>query len=480
MYLYCFTTILLSILILGCDSHLDDLQFTCRTHAGCEVFDVCTRNAMSTLQEKLGDIVEEKLKETNQSWVKDIENLKKETKEDNIKGLRQLRQEMDATFKQKLVRITSRMNASFNVMKKSMEETTIKELKDVNNKIDEEVQSTVKEMKVSVRKARREMDEANKKEIESLKLDTNTMVNKKFAEVTKLWNDALTETKNDLSSKIDRAMEKLKQHISVEIENKIKEANDTTKNAVDMAVLKSKRENDEAIELMNTKIQKMDEKLTSMSDRCHLSIEKLGQDIKTRLSNMQTENITLNTVEMMIDAKFKEASKDWIKKGGDSDDDVIYLDEEEYKTHNVSITRRGLCKLFYQGKCYWVIETELAIPYAKGTEECYAQGGEIANVYSSEHLELLKIYLRSLISETRMYIDVWLGMTINIENGEVRYTNGTLATFLEWELGSPSLGESFFSWTGIYVIAKKDPDDKYEGMVNSSPHSIRDGVLCEI
>lgn len=303
---------------------------------------------------------------------------------------------------------------------------------------------------------------------------TKNSIATKIGETESKFTRSLSSVKVNVERSIKKVTDDLRSDLNKRITSIAKESEKTLSESIAKLERKIdgvKRKSENELSSLKGKLASVNDNISDVENKCETSFQELDKKLTKSIENAPKENITMEGISNLMDTKIKGALTEW---------NASLTKEVRQNITTIALSKKGLCNLPYDGKCFWAIEPDLASTFLHSKYECEEKGGTVANIYSRNHYDMIVNYLRSLVKKGRSYIDVWLGMTIDPETGVISHQDGSGASFAQWEPGSPAIGTVFDQWTNIYLIVRGSKTSSYQGMVNSSPEDIRDAVLCEI
>ncbi|XP_077972440.1 uncharacterized protein LOC120339518 isoform X1 [Styela clava] len=132
------------------------------------------------------------------------------------------------------------------------------------------------------------------------------------------------------------------------------------------------------------------------------------------------------------------------------------------------------CGVVYSSKCFRAIvydKWNVTLSVAKSLCE-----NKLANIYNVTHLNLLKEYLRTMISDGREWIVVHTGMTYKDER---LYSTNDQVVSLPEQVWSPKYPLASSSGTTVVVRVDRNPDSRWQGIGNVLSHHPFRGAICE-
>nr|XP_039252740.1 uncharacterized protein LOC120329994 [Styela clava] len=132
------------------------------------------------------------------------------------------------------------------------------------------------------------------------------------------------------------------------------------------------------------------------------------------------------------------------------------------------------CKLKIGNVCYFVIlDEDHLINYYKAVEHCKKRNADVGLIRDEESYDAIMKFLKRNLPKKESWIDIWTGNHFDPITPDVTPAN----SFFKENL---STGIEFKDWTNIYLSVRTNTNDRYEGLWNTKPSWLFDGVLCEI
>nr|XP_039256452.1 uncharacterized protein LOC120333154 [Styela clava] len=135
------------------------------------------------------------------------------------------------------------------------------------------------------------------------------------------------------------------------------------------------------------------------------------------------------------------------------------------------------CGFVYNLKCFRVVTYDAQnVTFSMAESLCK---NKLANIYDVTHHNMVRDYLRSMITDGRAYIEIRTGMTYNHSNGQLYSATGQ-AMSLPSEVWYHNYPLSYSSHTSVVVRVDRDPEISYQAIIfNYPPSSKYDGAICE-
>lgn len=137
-----------------------------------------------------------------------------------------------------------------------------------------------------------------------------------------------------------------------------------------------------------------------------------------------------------------------------------------------------LCPVFYNNSCFYVFSNE-SVKMDAARIICEASGGHLANIYSIEHWNAIKEYVRKYKMAGMSFTSLYTGMRLDRSNLAVQLRDGSAVKYrVTWFPGRPAQGASQHT-TYIALNIESRPDPRRDAFFDSDDATTRK-YLCEI